>query len=64
MLSFFTNEQSYMLAIRAEFDLTPKILLVLQAFKQEVIVIFGNLDSHLQTLPSETLLFNIVFNII
>jgi hypothetical protein len=51
-------------AIEAEFDLTPKISSVLQAFKQEVAVVSGNLNSYSQTSPSKTPLFNAVFNII
>jgi hypothetical protein len=64
MLSSFTNKQSHVPAIKAEFDLTSKISSVLQAFEQEVIVVSGNPDLYLQTSPSKTSLFNTVFNII
>jgi hypothetical protein len=64
VLSSFINEQSHMPAIEAEFDLTLEILSVLQAFKQEVVVISGNPDLHSQTSPSKTSLSDAVFNII
>jgi hypothetical protein len=64
VLSSFTNEQSHVPAIEAEFDLTPEISSVLQAFKQEVVVVSDNPDSHSQTSPFETSLFNTAFNII
>jgi hypothetical protein len=64
MLSSFTNKQSYVPAIKAKFNLTPKILSVLQAFKQEVIVVFSNPDLYSQTLLFKTLLSDTVFNII
>jgi hypothetical protein len=51
-------------AIKAEFDLILKILSVLQAFKQEVAVVFGNFNLYSQTLFFKTLLFDTVFNII
>ena len=42
VLSFFIYKQLAVLVIRAEFDITLKILLVLQVFKQKVTVIFNN----------------------